>query len=394
MRYKKYLFVFFLVIVVQSATVFALNWTIDPYKVSDVVSIHQFNQAKPEVVKQARLFKAIATIYKRPEIVLLGSSRTDLGLDPSYFREREDRAYNLGILGANMYEVLRYFQHAIANQPNLEQAIVGLDFFMFNQNRTPQMDFREERLGKTRVILTDWFNTTFSLNAIAASFATVESNRKNPNFDPYEENGLRNNRNFIKSNVPQSSIVKGFEASLKKFLNDPTLYNNYQLSKEAFQSLKILIELCQQNDIDLKLFISPAHAVQWEAIRAAGLWEVFEQWKRGIAEIAPVWDFSGYNSITTEPVSDEMQNYLDSSHYAQNIGDLILNRILHNRIEQTPSNFGTLLTPEKVSVHLDEIRRDREAWVQTQPDVLNLIKVQSVRPSLSHSSYFSLSRKP
>ncbi|MDY6783397.1 MAG: hypothetical protein SW833_12795 [Cyanobacteriota bacterium] len=366
-KHQKYIFILTIVIAIQLASIFSFNWAIDPYKISNFIKIHKFNQAKPEVTKQARLFKAVEIIRKTPNLVLLGSSRTDLGLDASYFQE--ERAYNLGILGANMYEVLRYFQHAIANQPDLKQAILGIDFFMFNQTRNPQIDFREDRLEKTHLILPDLFNTTFSLNAIAASFATVKSNREDPKFDPYEESGLRNNRNYIKSELPQKSIIKGFQLSVNKFLDDPVLYGNYRLSKEQLQHLKTFVELCQQKHIDFQIFISPAHAVQWETIRAAGLWDIFEEWKQEVVKIAPVWDFSGYNSITTEPVSDTMENYLDSSHYAQNVGDLVLNRILQNRKERIPLDFGTLLTPGNVKSHIKEIQRDRESWLKKKPDL-------------------------
>jgi hypothetical protein len=366
-RYRKYITYLCLIVAVQSALIFALNWTIDPYKISDFIKINKFNQAKPEVLKQARLFKAVQIIHKTPKIVLLGSSRTDLGLDPSYFKE--ERAYNLGILGANMYEVLRYFQHAIANQPALEKAILGIDFFMFSKTRNPQVDFREDRLEKTHLTLPDLFNTTFSLNAITASFATVESNYKDPEFDPYEENGLRSNRDYLKSELPQGSIVKGFELSVQKFLNDPELYGNYQLSQEQLQHLQTFVELCQQNKIEFSIFISPAHAVQWETIQAAGLWEAFEQWKQEVVKIVPVWDFSGYNSITIEPVGDRMENYLDSSHYTQNVGDLILTQILQNRIKKVPPDFGVLLTPNNVKRRLDKIRNERLTWIKNHPDI-------------------------
>jgi len=41
-----------------------------------------------------------------------------------------------------------------------------------------------------------------------------------------------------------------------------------------------------------------------EVIRVTGLWQEFEQWERELTEMAPVWDFSGYNSITSKSISD------------------------------------------------------------------------------------------
>ncbi|GFZ91240.1 hypothetical protein [Okeania sp. KiyG1] len=75
--------------------------------------------------------------------------------------------------------------------------------------------------------------------------------------------------------------------------------------------------MCQENNIKLILFISPSHATQWEAIRATGEWSTFEEWKREVVKITPVFDFSGYNTITTEPIHNDMENYRDNSHYTK-----------------------------------------------------------------------------
>jgi hypothetical protein len=366
-RYQKYLSSFAVFLAIQIFAIVAFNWLVDPYKVSNVIKLYQFNQAKPEVVGQARLFKAIEIIRKKPEITLLGSSRTDLGLDPDYL---SDRAYNLGILGGNMYEVLRYFQHAIANQPDLKQAILGIDFFMFNQTRTNQPDFQEGRLEKTHITFLDLFNTTFSLNAVGASFETIQSNRQKPKFDPYEENGMRNNQLFVKSDLPQGSIVQGFQMSMKKFLDDPGLYGNYKLSEAQLKNLQAIVELCQQKNIDLKIFISPSHALQWETLRLAGLWPTFEEWKREVAKITAFWDFSGYNSITTEPLSEEMNYYLDSSHYNQKAGNLILDRILQGETAKLPSDFGVWVSSENIASHFTKLQGDRQQWVDNHPEML------------------------
>ena len=84
--------------------------------------------------------------------------------------------------------------------------------------------------------------------------------------------------------------------------------------------LRSVIDICRQRGIKLKLFISPCHATEWEVIRDAGFWRVFEQWKRGIVAMASVCDFSGYNSITIEPISNNMKNYIESSHYRKKWG--------------------------------------------------------------------------
>lgn len=124
----------------------------------------------------------------------------------------------------------------------------------------------------------------------------------------------------------------------------------------------------------MKIFISPSHAAQMEAIRIVGLWQEFEQWKRELSKMAPVWDFSGYNSITSEPVSNGMKNYLDSSHYRKNVGDLVINCLFSYQEEKVPADFGTLITPANVEAHLTKIRADREVWAEKNLHIVNLVQ--------------------
>lgn len=78
-----------------------------------------------------------------------------------------------------------------------------------------------------------------------------------------------------------------------------------------------LIKESRANNIELLLFISPVHARQLEVIRLSNLYPTFEQWKRDMVKViaedveqhpdkSPIqlWDFSGYNLLTTR----EQQN--------------------------------------------------------------------------------------
>ena len=115
----------------------------------------------------------------------------------------------------------------------------------------------------------------------------------------------------------------------------------------------------------------------------AGLWNAFEDWKRKLAQIVDedaaasgsaqpfvLWDFSGYNSITTEAVPaqgdlrSEMRWYWEAGHFKKESGDLVLDRVLdhHDPQRTMPQDFGTLLTAASVEAHLTHIRADRERY--------------------------------
>ena len=151
-------------------------------------------------------------------------------------------------------------------------------------------------------------------------------------------------------------------------------HTQYKLSEDRFNDFKKIVEFCRQNNIELIVFISPSHATQWEALRVTDRWDSFEEWKRKMVAITPVWDFSGYNSVTSEPIQPIMSNYVDNSHYTPNIGDFVLNRILSHNVEQVPEDFGVLITSENIEQHLAKIRSDREEWAKMRPNEVELVE--------------------
>ena len=68
-------------------------------------------------------------------------------------------------------------------------------------------------------------------------------------------------------------------------------HTQYKLSEDRFNDFKKIVEFCRQNNIELIVFISPSHATQWEALRVTDRWDSFEEWKRKMVAITPVWDF-------------------------------------------------------------------------------------------------------
>ncbi len=87
----------------------------------------------------------------------------------------------------------------------------------------------------------------------------------------------------------------------------------------------------------------------------------------------PLWDFSGYNSITTEPITD-MKNFTDRGHYTRKIGDLILNRLFHYQEEKVQDDFGILITPTNIESHLEKIRTAQELWAKNNPKMIQIIE--------------------
>ncbi|MEO1590296.1 MAG: hypothetical protein AAFU71_03275 [Cyanobacteria bacterium J06632_22] len=332
-------------------TVGLSNWWVNPYGVTQAPVVTGWNQKRSGTNKNDRLFKAAQIMQQRPVAVMVGSSRTKQGMDPDTELLPEG-TYNLGLNGSTAHELQRYLEHAIANNPDLQQVVVGIDFFMFNGHRTVESTFSEDRLGKRRLPVGDHLATLLSLDATAESWATIQGSRDH-------DAAARPTNGFAPTTKAKDGNTQWrFNQAIKDYFG---YHADYELSTEQLDAFRALVEVCRDRNIDLVVFISPSHAVQWETIRATGHWQTFETWKRELVSIIPVWDFSGYNSITTEPIADVMQNYSDSSHYLPSVGDIVLQQSLGSTTA-SPKDFGIWLTPENIDAHLEQIRLDREAW--------------------------------
>ncbi len=367
-KYRRFNLAFLVATSIPMIAVGLFNIIVDPYDAFDTPNFLGVNHSKPDKDNNDRLYKALDIIRIQPVTVLLGSSRTKQGLDPTHPALATDPpVYNLALNGPNVYEIRRYLEHAIANQKNLKEVIFGVDFFMFNSSLMNQPSFSESRLEKRHITWQDAINSTFSIDTLYASRETIIDSINQPNKDDtYGENGFMPNRN-----LDNNQTEWRFNGGIKLYFE---LHSNYQLSKPYLSDFKKIVQLCKEHDIKLKVFISPSHATDLEAIRATGRWQILEQWKREIVKIVPVWDFYYYNSITTEPISNKMKNYADNSHYTPQIGNLVLDRILSYQDDQVPSDFGILITPENIESHLAKTRADREVWARNNPDEVKLVQ--------------------
>lgn len=87
------------------------------------------NADKPAAADWPRLTKAYLVDAVRPTTIILGSSSTDVGMNPdsASFPATAKPVFNLAIDGANPGTLLRYMQHAYArNTPNL--ILLGISF--------------------------------------------------------------------------------------------------------------------------------------------------------------------------------------------------------------------------------------------------------------------------
>ncbi|HEX8962768.1 MAG TPA: hypothetical protein VF801_07170 [Rhodocyclaceae bacterium] len=377
------------------------NWLLDPYGVFDAPALPGINTVKHGYANHLRLAKAHAVARIRPRAVILGSSRAETAFDPGHPGFPVRPVYNLAMSGAGIYEMLRYLQHAESVR-RLDLAVAVVDFFGFNAAWPVQPGFEESRLRATADgtpsggSATDLLAALLSRDATADSWWELRHQRDGgTTYDP--RTGLRDESFDAPAILAAGGYREAFRNNADYFVRygyypskPPRPFAFADRQADSFASFRRLMDTAHANGTRLILVIPPVHAEQLELIHVLGLWPLLEQWKRNLAGLVAddaarhpearaceLWDFSGYNDITLEPVPaagdavTRMHWYREGSHFTRAAGDLVLDRILGTpgRAYSGPKGFGIRLDRDNVEQVLAAARAGRERWLASHAEV-------------------------
>ena len=370
----------------------AVNIIVDPYDVFRLVKVEGFNMRKPSIENQVRLAKAYQMQALRPEALVLGNSRVEMGLDTdARSKELGLRIFNAGLPGSTIYELHRYLQHAVAIG-SVKQVVLALDIFSFNtQVPSTQNDFVESRLmmradNKPTPLLdsqraSDLFNLFAAWDTVERSAETVAlqaepgaSTRTATGFDPVDET------EFL---AGAGSYFQAFQRKDKNYLRRSlkrgmSLQPSAHWPRGSMSEFRDMLALARSAGIQITLFIHPYHAHVLEILDLAGQWATYEEWKRAVVEVitidaaqhpgaarVPLWDFGDYNVVTNEavpPPGGRMRYYWDSSHYKPLVGRLVSERMYNFGRDTVPEGFGVALTPSNIEAQIAATRTGRTQY--------------------------------
>lgn len=389
---KHYAILLFLLI---CATVL-INTIIDPYEIffTHCIPIEQ----KPAALTHERMHKAHQLKKIQPQTLILGTSRAGVGFDPTLDYFHFQPAYNLALDGACFYEMLRYFEHALAYHP-VKEVLLCLDLLSFNAYLKHNTDFHEGRLATPQhrfTIEKEWLNSLFSYDALKDSFQTV--------FHTFDVTlpSLHTLGNTNEKALFQYKKIRGGSRnttiiSEKSYLNETyrqfSLFNS-NTGYSHFEAYRSFLQLCHEKGISVILLIPPIHARHQMLIAIKNLWETYENWKRLLVhyneEIArtyhstafPLWDFSNLNDYTMEAFpklnqpSYAMQWYWESSHFNRQLGEHLLKEIyLSNNVHYTEKThstpFGMRLNQQNIETYLTQLRLALNEYKKQHTHVYN-----------------------
>ncbi len=411
---------FFLIAVSTAAlvcgVVIAFNLLVDPYGFHRPIGFAEGTVARPAVYRRMRLAKAYDLRRIEPTAIVLGTSRSHIGLRMSHpgWSVPLPARYNAAFDGATTEEMYAYLLHAQSIR-RLRQVVLGLDTWQLNSfpawtrpDFAPALLFEPgQPLHNAEVYAAD-LGVLTSVDTTQASFTQLRlADHEQPQW--LAPDGQRIGPVFFRDVDPDFSVAPAryfwhVDRQEIAYMLDsgPAVTSQTKFGPDVSQPkltsldyVSKIIRFCRDQRIDLRIFLTPAHAHQLEIVASLGGWRRLEQGKRElVAQLAqdaashpgvqpfPFYDFSGYSSITTESVPlpterREMKFYWDSSHFKELVGDWVLDRLLAvrgDRGDAAPTDFGVQLTPTNIETELDRDRVAQHAYRRDHPNDVALIR--------------------
>jgi hypothetical protein len=338
-----------------------------------------------------RVTKAIEIAQRQgDEVLFLGDSRFQRGIDPDSPALTGIRGYNAALVGATLAEQITVLDYSLAHEPGIKRVVWGLSLEEFPFPPFKLSDHADSAFAG-RSILSGLLRHLFAYDRMISSWKALSQARHlvhaqmKRNGAVYYEGGP----------VEGPAVAKFFEDELKgtsRNLSGP-------LSPTAIETAhadlgRRLAEL-KAAGIDVDLVLVPPHVWRLEFFRRIGAEAQHEAWKSRIASTveslssAPgtgrlrLFDFARPHrlveqSIFAPPPPGEMRYFLESSHFYPWLGDKMLARLFGEDKDAEGDSFGREIGHGAAMISIEEdiatARAALDLWESMHADEVGLIK--------------------
>jgi hypothetical protein len=358
---------------------------VDPYQLFRWVDRQGFNRVKPLPEQYREQIKLAQARALRPNALLLGNSRIEVGMDPASaaLRAHGYSAYNLALAGTSLTVSQRMFDQVRKDSAPPAMTIVGLDFLDFLVS--PSAPAAGPRNTEGWLHAWQWrFETLFSIKSLSDAWRTLRlqgasdpstmTARGQTPLQDYNKNARREGYHLIFQQRAQENA--------KNLVRRPHNLYGANGSSDSIDRLRAMLATMARDGTQVNLVIYPYHAQLLAMMDEAGLQTTMEEWKQLLVrEIDTVqkrqpdarirlWDFSGYGPVQCEPIPapgdrrSMTRFYWEAGHFKSSVGDLIQQRILGGE-----GTFGTLLTAANINENRQRIADERARCAGTNPNV-------------------------
>ncbi len=273
---------------------------------------------------------------------------------------------------------------------------------------TEWLRLRWPLLDRALFQVTDMLPLVLSREALKASLGTVLRQSKPA---PFDDSGVRlfgGQEETLRrlggvGHLIRSGLGSGAWGPWLKLPRLMYCFTNADTGMTMFDPFRFMLRQAYAEGTDLRMFVTPVHAVVRTLQQALGLGERYEFWLRELVRIneeeaaragrppLPLWDFSDANTITREPVPPStdmtpMRWFWEHSHYRKITGDLVLDRVFGTTAPERPlpADFGVRLTAANIDAHIARAGTGLRAWAAANSDLVSPI-VRAAQTSTTHS---------
>lgn len=313
------------VVIILSLTVFPLL-IIDPYNVVHWKNIRN-NGIEPN--KNYIKTKYIIENPNKFESYIFGSSRVS-----SIHVENitSEHVYNMTYSQGVPAEHLETIQELIENDVNIKTVYIGVDNVSYTMDRnshlgTPLHSSYKE-LQNMETFLTVYTNPKMNLE----SLKFILQKKKLSGQDTFYSYGWDIDYN-VTSKYDWDNPT-------------PSIGDSY-LMDNTLEDIRKIKKLCDDNGIEMVIWTNPMYKITYEESVKHNYLDFLEQ----LAQITDYYNFSGLNDMTLDS-----NNYVDTSHYKAELGDMMINVIWNN-------------------VKYDDLYKQGFGWYVTEENIDELISV-------------------
>jgi len=341
MHYRRWLKMTLFITISLLVVIIGINILMDTHGVYYTL----FSPPKNKKINTAMFHAGLNLHIYNPELIFRNPDRFDSFLFGSSRVSAIDTSqlvtghfYNMSYPSGLLEEHLAIIKTFLKKGVKIKNVVIGLDEFTF----ISRMRDHENQLitimhpdvsGKSRTfILLQFFlrmPRAFELSRWFESLLEKDDLKSG-----MSDNGL--NLFWLRTEKIIAAIGKPLFSD-PPFVYAPIVFDE-KLVCEVLDQVDELKVLARENHFTLIFFFNPVQAQRY-ANFAAGLLPV----KQKLAEHTDFYDFSGFNSVTTDNF-----NYYEEQHYRYLVAKMIVRRMFGNSDSPVPDDFGFLVTQDNV----------------------------------------------
>jgi hypothetical protein len=382
---KRYQTFFLLLILGMAIGGFALNTTVNPWRVTPTPwTSEKLEPYRAIEISWNRTSKAGLVRSGNWDAAMFGSSRVDIGLDPQHPVFDGMQCANLGLNAGLLVENHAMFRYFIERQsPRLVVLAIDAGDLSTPPPKVNNTDFPLSPLDPAGNPLERELRYHVGISTMAASIATVGRSLKDQPAE-HSPQGFRLDAPF-----PQNQrllISSLYLSTTYRMAMAHTAHGG--LSKEKIALVEDIIAACREKNTRLVIFCTPNHALFQLAYRELGDPDpYFAKDRRALAKLAAaantaapdappieIWDFLDGHPLNSPPLppadqpGSHLDGWIDLFHATPDIGRLMLDRL------NGPGPYGERLTPETIDARVEQVRAQLEAYATRHPDDLAFLK--------------------